>query len=218
MAEKVECVLLVEEGIPEPGADLNETETYESWICFDPVNGTEYSLEGLPENFFEVNSIRSGVTTLTVTSSEEGRIVRQSPSGVSKGQNETTAPSNVTDEGSGGANGDVANLDLTLYGSGESISTSLTTRGADTNTWSSKTHGRVSLLIVRVTDGNGVEPGLSATEISDLVFGTNGDIVNLVSARGKSFPRFEVGANEDASVFVDGIISVHNILHAVVGN
>lgn len=47
--------------------------------------------------------------------------------------------------------------------------------------WTTKIEGRVSMLVVRVRDRSGLEPDLTAAEISDVYFGTFGDQVNLVS-------------------------------------
>jgi hypothetical protein len=168
--------LFLEDGIPEQGVELDQLGIDEVWGCHDLVTGKEFSLGGLPDDFFEKNDVESGVTVLTITSTMEGQIVHHrgipgSPQDTNITVAALTNETNYVDE---------PLVELSLNTVGDSISTSLTTR-ADSGAWTTKVQGDVSMLVVRVTDGAGVEPDLSAEEISDVLFGTYGDAINLVS-------------------------------------
>lgn len=181
--------MLVEDGIPAKGVEYDHLIIQEVWKCRDLVTGKLYSLEDLPDDFFEKNNVESGVTILTISSTKEGQIVRPRSSSTvapaagtippQEANNITfaTTTSSLTNDTKYGM--DALPVQLSLHTAGDSISTAITTR-QDSTVWTTKIQGAVSMLVIRVTDGTGAEPKLSAAEISNVLFGTNGDAVNLV--------------------------------------
>lgn len=170
--------MFVEDGIPVQGIDFDQLGIDEVWSCHDLGTGREFSLEGIPNDFFKKNDVESGVTVLTITSTMEGQIVHHR--GVPGNPQDTNITiATLTNETNYAKN---PLVQLSLNTVGDTITTSMTTR-ADSDVWTTKVQGEVSMLVVRVTDGAGVEPDLSAQEISDVLFGTYGDAINLVSNR-----------------------------------
>jgi len=198
----VQCRLFLVDDVPELGRDLQLIDHSDVWVCVDLMDGTEYSLEGLPENFFEENKVRSGHTILTITASSLEQIVESQPS-LEENLVEEPSSSNLISDGDGGntsASDEFSNYISPVQQVGNAtdeqgvgvtpiVHTENNTISLSPNTtmempgkeWEPKLEGTASILVVRVTDGNGVEPTLAADEISDYVFGTDGDRVNLRS-------------------------------------
>lgn len=172
VAERVQCTLFMIDDIPEPGEDPVD---HEEWVCLDEGTDTEYSLETLSSDFFEANHVRSGSTSLTITSTEKGAIVYSvivDPQPVYNGTEIISKP--TLDLGN-------TMTKLTLNTAGRTISTTISPSVATSETWERKWEGQLSMLVVRVTDSAGRSPSMTTAKLSDLVFGTSDDPVNLVS-------------------------------------
>ena len=50
-----------------------------------------------------------------------------------------------------------------------------------------QTEGRSTVLVLRITDRNGDQPSKTARELSDDIFGTDGDVLNLVRLTMQNF-------------------------------
>jgi hypothetical protein len=161
----LDCVMFLKDELRLPGvadgSDMAQTES-DVWRCLDGSNDSMYSIEGLSDTFFEDNDLTSGKSVLKISS-----VFKMKAQSKGKGNKlvlnagATIAISNSTKNWQSSAQ-QLRHPQRELY----------------------KKEGSPTILVVRVIDNTGDAPTKSASELSDEIFGTHGDPVNLVSKGG----------------------------------
>jgi hypothetical protein len=161
----LECVMFLEDELRLPDAtddsDMALTES-NVWRCLDGSDDSMYSIEGLSDTFFEDNDPTSGKSVLKISSA-----FKMKAQSKGKGNKVVLNP---------GATIAISKRFKKWQSSAQQL------RHPQRELY--RKEGSPTILVVRVIDNTGDAPTKLAGELSDKIFGTHGDPVNLVSKCG----------------------------------
>jgi hypothetical protein len=144
------------------------THGIDRWRCF--MQGDDhrmYSIEGLPDSYFQDNDVESAETLLEVSSA-----IMKKANNLRKRNTLTVNPGAVVSASR--ARGKRDGPGSVLKRSKEGKNSGKNQRGLYVK------EGNPTVLVVRVSDLYGDAPSQNANKLSDDIFGTDGDVANLV--------------------------------------